>query len=521
MSQGSSAAPRGIFANSLWNMLSFGVAILIVGLTTPLYLRYLGLDQFGILSLMIAITAPLGIMNAGISQATIKYVAEYSSQRNLAKCALLVRTNYTINLGFGLLGALLLLGCSQFLAIRAFKLDSKLYADATLSFALVGIVWLLAQAASSFRGAVEGFRDYRQIAIGSSTLLGVTNALGLMAVVQLPLVSTIIACQIVVGFLGLFYWFREAKKRIPSLSLLPALNGPSLRQTWAFSSWQILNSIFGTAAGVADKYLIGGLMNSSALGSYSVAQKLQDPSRSLFTTVLVALFPAISSVSHKDGEAEKIILLWAWRISFCCGLLLMCAIVLGTSFLNLWVGKEVAERAGPVLVVLLMTLLLELPSALLGQYILAIGLPKWNTLINIFTSILTIVLMYLLLGPFGIMGVAWAGFLGLLVTRIPFHIWIYRQSFRGKCALNTFLHAFYGVLLSLGLGGLLSVVLQRLIEHRLGLLVGFAVSVIGLPIAVALTAALSEIVIFRNRGAVADLVWMLAGKARGLLSRTP
>ena len=370
----------------------------------------------------------------------------------------------------------------------------------------------------TFQGVVEGVQDYRSIGIGSIVQQVIGYGGGTIVLLVSRSLTALLCWNVLVGVGIIIYWFRRARMFFPRLTLLPSLDRFSVQKTFNFSSWQFVNNLFGIAAGNADRFLLATPVNIAAVGVYGVARKVMDVVRGVALPIIRTFLPATSARSNIPGESERFILDYGWAISMLAGCVYAIGFILGPAFLRLWVGDEVGVPAGPVVKVFMATILLELPSGVIAQYMLGHGLTRSTTLINIVTSTISLALMAILIKDYGMLGAAWSGFFGLLVTRPPFHIWVFKKYFSGvdswfRCFIDT-----YGVLLSVCVGGILGYLSYTFLIEALGNMAGFAVSVIVSPCLVVLGFIATEIMVMGHRRKILALLATLLTKMQSLRS---
>ena len=75
---------RGAVANAGWNAFSTVWSIAISFLIAPVLIHNMGTDQYGILLLVWSVTGILGLVGFGFGEATLRYMAMYFGQRDLA-----------------------------------------------------------------------------------------------------------------------------------------------------------------------------------------------------------------------------------------------------------------------------------------------------------------------------------------------------------------------------------------------------------------------------------------------------
>jgi O-antigen/teichoic acid export membrane protein len=297
------------------------------------------------------------------------------------------------------------------------------------------------------------------------------------------------------------FWWRQASVALGGLSVTWGGTRTKIREVYGYSIWQMANALVAVAANVGDRYFIALRLSAASLGSYTVSLRVQSMGRMLFYSVNQALFPAASAASTEPGRSERLVVTATWHVSFLAGLALGWITICGPAFLKLWVGAQVSEMAGTALRVLVLTLVFEIPSATGSSYLNAHALTKLTALNNVFTTALTLGLMVPLGERYGVAGVALAALAGLVLTRPPLHVWMYRRYFGPHVPAGDYFSAFYGV-------GLCSLLLSAAFSPMFDWLFSLAEGVLGFLLASAVVGPL-------YLAAVVALVrWGLADSAR-------
>lgn len=502
----------------MWNALGFVSGIVILLVTTPIYIRLLGLEQFGIFSLLLSVTAPLGILNAGVAQATTKYVADQLAGKRVGQAERILHTSLLLNLAVGMLGCVCLWLASPWAAGRVFKIPGGLVSEAIVAFRLTAFVWLLGQIVGTYQAAVMGWEDFRTLTIGRLIQQVASYGLGAVVLLLRPKVSTLMWLNLVVNGALVLYWHRQAHRSLPGLRLVPVWDMAAARQTQGFSLWQVLNSVFTTASLHADRLLLAALTSTAAVGVYGVAMNVQGRTVGLVWSLLGVLFPAASAVSQQPGHSEKLILDYGWRISVLGGTIYASLFVLGPDFLHLWLGADIGRQASPVLLVLLAAALLGLPSAVMFQYLWGNALTKWSTLSNILTSIISLALTVILVKQFGLLGAAWGGLLALALTRPVFHLWVIRRRFLQLQSAWASVRMLYGILFSACFAAVVATIVHSQLILWLGRIPGFVTSALVTPTIVLVLILLVERFLLAHPQPTQELVASLKYRLKTLRS---
>jgi O-antigen/teichoic acid export membrane protein len=197
----------GILKNSSWNLLAYVAGAVAVFVATPLYIRFLGLEQFGFFIIVFAVAIPLGVLNAGMAQATTKYLAEFHAVGETRRATVLAGTTLFLNLLPGLLGFFLLVVCAHFAATRIFKIAPHLHTEAVWAIRLAGAIWCCNQLSVTFQAIVTAAQDYRTLALGTILRSALTYGGGVILLAFSPHLDGLIAFNLAVALIFIANWF--------------------------------------------------------------------------------------------------------------------------------------------------------------------------------------------------------------------------------------------------------------------------------------------------------------------------
>lgn len=439
---------RSLLSNSKWNLIGFLSSLLILLVSTPAYIKLLGIERFGIWALINAILGSYSILNIGVNQSTVKYLAGSIRSGDIVASRKLLGSALAQNVLLGFIALVISILASEPIVKRLGSFDNIMQSDTRMAIVISTIFWIFSQLSLSYRTVAEAAQDYRAVVVGNIFTQVSLAALGLLALTYSPSVSSVMTGQVIASFGLIFYWRKVCGHFVQDVRFSLKLDMDIVRKTLGFNLWQSLNAIVGTVASTADRFLIGIVLTPNILGIYSIGVRIQGVLRGIFYNIGTVLFPATSEFASEPGRSEDLIVNAGKNISALSALIFILVMLSGPDFLRIWLGHDIAVQATPLMQVFVAVLFLELPSYLLSQYLYGHANAKWMATINIVTSSLTLILMVKMLDVYGAIGLAWAGFLGLLITRVPFHLWLYFKCFAAYVSMQNYMHAFYGVLLS-------------------------------------------------------------------------
>ncbi len=195
---------------------------------------------------------------------------------------------------------------------------------------------------------------------------------------------------------------------------------PSRSEFWAFGLRGMVGSIYPIEAFRIDQFLVGILLNPTALGIYVVAQAMANLPRYIAESVGKVAYPHITALRRMRDQRVSM-----WRFLGLVVALALPPVILVGATLNwlvpLLFGSAFAG-ASPVARWLLVASLLAAARRILSEGARGAGLPLAGTIAEIATLASLGIALALLLQPFGVQGMsaamAFAGAVGLFVILV-------------------------------------------------------------------------------------------------------
>ena len=420
---------RSRLGGSFWSIVEY---IWFPGLmlaTTPFFLRALGPERFGQWALLSATISFGAILSIGTGAATVRQVALRLARDDGAGVRLVVRSSLGLGLAGGLAAAAVVAGV---FGMGGTTLLGKMAASsATLATGLTAAaIVAIEQLENVFTAALRGGERFKIIARIEMIVRTLQVGAAVGAVWLFGTLGALFAALIVTATIRLFVkalvvtrWLDLGVAR-PSLELWRSVIGDA--------RWGWLQGIGGMVFGLADRFIVGGVLGAAALAHYSIASQVAQPLHALAAAGTSVIFPKISAALGRGDEARlRRLLSGALTLLF-----LGATLVAGTiwwfrvELLTLWLGAGPAAASAPALGVLIWAFWM-LALAVLPHYVLlGMGQMRFVALANIAAGVLTVIAMAWLVRPYGIVGVASARLLYggvLLVTFLPL-IRVWRQN---------------------------------------------------------------------------------------------
>jgi len=203
MNTNSPTSGRLLARNTLWNLLGQGAPLVAAVIALPLLIRGLGIDRYGVLNLVWMLTGYFSFLDLGLGRVLTKLLAEQLGRVLEEALAKEIWTAWSLMLGLGLLGAVVIATIAPWLVHRVLKIPIELQAETLQTiYLLAGTLPLVVTSAGSaaILAARQRFGLLNAVAIPQ----GVCSILGPLFV--LPFSHSIFAVGLALAAVRLAAW---------------------------------------------------------------------------------------------------------------------------------------------------------------------------------------------------------------------------------------------------------------------------------------------------------------------------
>jgi O-antigen/teichoic acid export membrane protein len=403
------------------NLISGGVGyvlpMLVNLIATPFLLRGLGEIAYGLQSLVGVIIGYLLVMEMGLDLPIVKLLAEDRAKNDIESENRMLSTTLQLYCLIGLIGMIVIVLLSDWLAQNVFKVTEELRTQAILVFRLAGIGFFGSIGMSWGRALTAGLQRY-EITQGVSAVFNVAGVgMGLIMVYTgYGVVGFVFIRVVAMLAMGPAYWLL-ARRFMPMFRVHWGLDRASLRRISGYAGYGLFNRVVSGLIGRLDKMLIGIWLGVALVGVYAVPFMVMSSVGNLIANTLGFIFP-LASEFHGLEEMNRLrdIFIRSTRFATAmAGMIFVPLFVLSDIFLTLWV-PSIAEQASGVLRLLALAGFLGISCASMTNLVI-IGIGRIGTF-TIYTTIRNIVLgvcLFLMIRPFGLKGAGWALLLTVIV----------------------------------------------------------------------------------------------------------
>lgn len=392
---------RNILANFLggaWN------ALLIL-LTTPLYVKVLGMEAYGLIGFMATLQVISGIFDFGLSATITRAVALDKSEHRLHSRKL-IQTASTLYWGVALLMGLIISLQAKSVADHWFTLSALSPETVTLGVLIIAWSVALRWPVSLYMGVVSGLQRQETLNFLKSILVSIRLLGGVSILLISADLTLLLAWTALSSLIEVVVFMIACCRFLPGLSLLPSVFIHSLSGIWKFSLGMNLIAISAVILTQTDRILISKLLPLELLGYYFLAYNTAIGMTQIQNAINTAMFPSLAS-DFGNQKKDQLLVRYdkAAQISiYLTALPTFILIFFGHDLLRMWIDLDAANGASSAMGILAAGFLIHTVAS--NAYIIAIALGHvWLPLIvNVVGLLFHIPLLYGLISFWGIYG---------------------------------------------------------------------------------------------------------------------
>jgi O-antigen/teichoic acid export membrane protein len=391
--------------NFFFNVIGAVLPVAIALVTVPIYISHIGTARYGVLSIAWLILGYFGFLDFGLSRAAANALAKLAHSSKEERARVLMTSLY-FNLAIGTFGGIVFYFAGGMLLPALLTGSESVRGEVEAALPWIACMLPLAMLAGVGRGAIQSRESF--LALNVLDLIGfslgqllpilfiITKGPSLTVVIPAALLARALSVGLNLGWVA----------RTEGVSQLLVFDRSRFKELFRFGAWVTVTNIIGPLLHSADQLLVGSVLGATAVAHYSVPMNLVSRSQVLSTSLSSVLFPRFSRLNPEEAMllAKKAVVSLGYGYGAICGP----AIVIGSTFLKLWIGTDFASHAAVVLELLLVGAwfngIAYIPYALLqGQ-----GRPDLVAKLHTLESLPYIALLWFLLNQFGLPGAALA-----------------------------------------------------------------------------------------------------------------
>lgn len=391
---------RGLSANIVGGLMPMVVTLAV----TPIYIHTIGLERFGVLSLVWLLLGYLGIFDLGFGRAIVSGVARAESAE---KRAGLLGTGLLLSTASGFFAAALALALGWIFFDHIVGVGNELGSETRRALPLLAAILPVVTGSSVLAGYLQGLQQFGRLNLTQVVGMTLFQVLPLIVAISISVELPFLAAGAFLGRLagaGLLAWFCLAGN---GTGPRPRFERSEVRKMLGFGGWVMLYGVAAQLILTMDRFLIGALLSLEAVAIYSIPYNVIIRATLIPYSWYSVLFPRLAAAAEKDAKdllkfGSRVLLL-AVTPAAVAGLLIL------RPFLELWIGKDIANEATPPGLVLMAGFWFYALTFMPLAYFQARERARIPALTYVAEIVIFAPLLYFLIAGFGVVGaaVAW------------------------------------------------------------------------------------------------------------------
>lgn len=427
---------------------SFAVQMAVAFVMSPLLIRALGDQRYGVWTLIDSVLAYLMLFDLGLAASLVRYVARFEADsdqerinRVFSTCMMmgLVAGAAVLLLTFGLIfgvGQVSPTATAPTLRVAALAgtpvvaaTHLHLMHEGRWMLALLGVNLALGLPLRSYTCVLEGLGHYPvQAAIRTGSILVRTGLMLLVIWYDGGLVA-IAAAVTAFNLLEHLLSALAARVLMPGLRFSFRLaDRETFRLIRGYSLYACLAMIAGRISFQSDAIVIGVYLAASHITFFSIAVRLIENAKDSLHVATTVLTPAASQMESQGNEVGlRRMLLESTRYVVWIILPIQAGLMLlGGSFIALWVGPEYVATSYPTLIILAVPLGFAMAQSVSVRFLYGLGRLKWYARLMLAEAGTNLILSIVLVQRLGIEGVALGTAIPNLIANVVVMVMICR-----------------------------------------------------------------------------------------------
>lgn len=411
-----------ILRNIASNWVGFAVNAAVTLALTPVILRELGTARYGIWILTSSIIGYYGFLDLGFRAGVTQYLTRFLAIGDHVKASECMSSAVAVLCALGAVMFGLSLGAA-YLVPDLFELPGEMEREAFWCILIVGCSSAIQFALSPFTSVFTATQRFDLAnVIGVTTRLLTAGGVVLALEMHQGLLGVSIVSCLVSAVDYLIRW-RVAYRLAPQLEISSQhMSWQRLHEVGAFGGWNFLVSVNTYVYQHVPNILIASLMPIAAVGHYALATGLTRQIMAMLSPVGQVIYPAAAHL-HAQADRRGLELLYhdgSRLMLLATTSIVVMAAFLAEDFYRLWIGEKYLST-GPfhsvalLFEISLVSIYTSYFSSIAGQILMGAGHVRMVAKALICGSMLNLSISFVLIGRYGLAGVAAATVIASLV----------------------------------------------------------------------------------------------------------
>lgn len=383
----------------------------------PFLVKNLGDHMYGIWVVVAGVVATSYLLDLGLTSAVMRFMAKSLGEKDDQAANEVINTCLVI---YSVLGAVIGLGAVGLaLAASYFVADAGALASVRLVFLLLGLTYATEFPFKAFSGVISTFMRYDLLMVSRLTAVTLTNVAFLYLLSHGHGIVAMASTTFVLSQISSFVFYLIARHLFVGMRLgTRYVRRGLIPELFSYSLWSFAIQIANTVRFGVDSFVIASVKSAASVTYYAVALRLVEVFADLINKATNMMMPVftLDFFQNNLGELRRkyflVVRVTAIAALYGAGMILL----LGRMFILRWMGPQF-EQSYPVLVVLMLAMVFEVIGNGSDNMLFALNKHRYLAFANVTEAAVNFGLSLLLIGPYGLVGVAIGTAVPLVVSR--------------------------------------------------------------------------------------------------------
>lgn len=415
-----------LLRNTFFNLIGFGIPIILTLLFTPTLLQRMGTEGYGLWKVIISVLGLMGVLEFGLGTTIAKFIAEYSSSTDYDGMSSVI----TFGLLLVIIGGILITLPLYFFAPQIAPLISAENIQVNIVEEAIRIVsfGFFPMLLKSFGLAVpQGLQRFGIVALMQTLNSVLTMGAAIILSLLVESLLMIILSTVIV------LWFISLISNVISWQLLRPWNihiDISSDRRKKLLNFMFFTGVSGLGRKIfnsLDQIVVGMVLGLSEAAYYSIIVGIVKIFTQFADALTKAIMPAASSwfATGNFRKLWKYFLITTGILLIINATLLTILLVFSNLFLEVWMGEEFAREALVSFRILLLVYAVMATTAPAYQILTGIGRPWIVTIGALIGGSVSIILILVFGKTYGLEGAAWANAASWIKVLLPIYVSYY------------------------------------------------------------------------------------------------
>lgn len=418
---------KQIKVGALLSYLSISINILAGLLYTPWMINQIGKNQYGLYTLANSLIT-LFLIDFGLSSATARYISKYKAEKNQEKINNFLGAIYKLYLLVDIVICLSLI-------VVFFFLD-KIYVNLTnTELEIFKIVYIISAIYSilnfpfvTLNGILTAYEKFIQLKLADVLYRSLIVSLTIVALLLGKGIYALVTVNAIAGFIITGYKLYIIHKKTDIKINFYYYDKLLYKNIFGFSIWITVSILAQRLIFSITPSILGVMSNTASIAIFGIVTTIEGYTYIITNAINGMFMPKISKIyNEKNSKTNlEILMLKVGRFQFILnGLIIVGFLILGKTFIELWVGKEYLDAYMGILLVIIPGLFFN-SLQIANTAMIVQNKVKIQAYITLVTGIINICLSPIFINYFGVKGACFSIFMAYMVRAILCNIIYYK-----------------------------------------------------------------------------------------------